>query len=1302
VNPEERLRPYVAGLAMAWAQTTPDARHRAIDGSLAFVDISGFTTLTERLAAKGKIGAEEMSDLLNEKFAQLLEVAYSYGALLVKWGGDAVLLLFEGPDHAALACRAAHEMQRTMQRIGRLQTSVGAVQLRMSVGISSGTFDFFLVGDRHLELLVAGPAATTTAVMEGIADAGEVLVSPDTAQQLPERCLGAVKESGVLLRTGPPVDPRCRYWPRTAEAVGPSRFVDPAIRDHLLVEVGDSEHRQVAVGFVEVSGVDQLLQQQGPGATAAALHDLVCVVQDECARHRVTFWETDISKDGFKILLVAGAPTSSGHDEDGMLRATRAVLDRHAGPVRLRIGVNRGRVFSGAFGPAFRRSWSVKGDAVNLAARVMGKAEVGDLLATETFLRRVASRVEADLLPPFMVKGKQQPVRAAAVKTVTVDHTTLDPMSGAFVGRRELVDVLLGAAGDAARGKGSALAVVGEPGIGKSRLVDHVCKRLDRTTPVLRGFADDYESATPYFAVRRMLRTALGLGAEVADDAVVDALRRRVAQATPELTPWLPLLAVPFGVEVSETAESTAVAVEFRRARMLTLTVEFLSAVLRDPTVFVVDDVHDADDASAEMLARLAAEAAHRPWLVVVVGRDRPPVLAGDGVTCLSVPPLTTEEAVELVHDSPAAEHLRPHVVRALVARAEGNPLFLRELLSAASAVDGDDLPSTVEELLAARLDRLPPASRRLLRTVSVLGSRFDENLVAELLGQPADSLDWSGLEHYLARHADGSRRFRTTLVRDAAYEGLPFRRRVELHGRAASALEARAVHDGDDRAEALSLHCLAAQRHADAWQHSLRAGDRARAVYANAEALVFLGRAREAARRLPDLPAQAVAELHEAMGDLHGRLAELDDAVAAYREARRRAPRSDHEMLARIAMRIGLVNERAGFPAAADRWMQRANRELRPVLAHDSSTSAVALSARIAVERAYVQHVSGRESAARRLARQAVTLAEPVGDDEVVGRGLMLLDVIDLSSGHGSDPDRVMRAVGHFERCGDLGRQASGWNYLGMTAYFRGDWTAAIDAYRQAADAELRVGDDHSAAIASANIAEILVDQGRLTEAAPLVTGALRLWRATKTPYDIGFGATLLGRLEARRGNVAEAMALFREALTAYAARDELFEVIETEARIAEALLLQGQPSAAETQLRQAVTALADARRVAGLAKDDESVDGSPPVDATQAPVLHRLLACAAMQRGDREAARAELERSIAIARKQGNDQELALSLQTRAQLEGSESAEAARLFDRLGIEWTPQFPERAAEPAVLVELPRQRISLELPVGRD
>ena len=103
MNPADRLRPYGAGLAVTWLETMPEVKHREVSGTLAFVDISGFTTLTERLATRGKVGAEEMNDLLDASFATLLEVAYGYGASLVKWGGDAVLLLCEGPDQAAQA-----------------------------------------------------------------------------------------------------------------------------------------------------------------------------------------------------------------------------------------------------------------------------------------------------------------------------------------------------------------------------------------------------------------------------------------------------------------------------------------------------------------------------------------------------------------------------------------------------------------------------------------------------------------------------------------------------------------------------------------------------------------------------------------------------------------------------------------------------------------------------------------------------------------------------------------------------------------------------------------------------------------------------------------------------------------------------------------------------------------------------------------------------------------------------------------------------------------------------------------------
>src|SRR5271155_5585710 len=190
------LRPYVADLVIDWLRETPDDTYREVEGTLAFVDISGFTALTERLARAGAVGAEEMSDILSAVFTDLLTVAFSYGAWVVKWGGDAVLLLFEGEEHPAMACRAAVEMRRVLRRAGQVRATAGSASLRMSVGVHSGPVSFFLAGPRHRELVITGPAATEVALMEAAADAGEIVLSSAAARLLDPRVVGEAKEPG--------------------------------------------------------------------------------------------------------------------------------------------------------------------------------------------------------------------------------------------------------------------------------------------------------------------------------------------------------------------------------------------------------------------------------------------------------------------------------------------------------------------------------------------------------------------------------------------------------------------------------------------------------------------------------------------------------------------------------------------------------------------------------------------------------------------------------------------------------------------------------------------------------------------------------------------------------------------------------------------------------------------------------------------------------------------------------------------------------------------------------------------------
>ncbi len=591
----ELLRPYVPRLLIDWLRETPAARYQEVDGSLAFVDISGFTRLTERLARKGKEGSEEISDTLDSCFAQLLSVAYDYGAGVVKWGGDAFLLLFTGVDHGARACRAGVGMHQTLRSVGRLQTSAGVVILRMSIGIHSGSFHFFLAGDLHRELILTGPGAGETVAMESIAGPGEIVLSQATASLLDGAVLGEARDGGIVLKRAPEV---------RAQRAGPApdtpglpleQCFSAAIRDHLLAEPGEPEHRLVTAAFIEFTGTDELLERAGLAAVADALDECLGNVQRAAHRHEVAFFETDVSRDGGKIMLVAGAPRSAGNDEERMLRTLRQVVDS-AGRLPLKAGVNSGRVFADDFGPFYRRTYSVKGDAVNLAARLMGKASVGQILATESVLAPSRTTFELEAIEPFFVKGKSQPIAAVSVGSLHTSRTTTSS-EVALVGRERELAGLLEALDGARRNEGRLVELVGEAGIGKSRLAEELRRRASGM-PVLDAVCEEYESSTPYFPFRGLLRNLLGIGSSDDPAAAARRLEARVASTAPHFLPWLPLIAIPLELEVSPTTESDRLGERFRKSQLEEVTSEFLGEILSAPTLFVFEDAHWMDEAS--------------------------------------------------------------------------------------------------------------------------------------------------------------------------------------------------------------------------------------------------------------------------------------------------------------------------------------------------------------------------------------------------------------------------------------------------------------------------------------------------------------------------------------------------------------------------------------------------------------------------------------------------------------------------------------------------------------------------------
>ncbi len=248
-------------LLIQWLDQAPGTTLREIDGTVVFVDISGFTSMSERLARRGKFGAEEVTDVLGAVFSRLLAIAYGNGGGLIKFGGDALLLLFTGEDHPGKAARAAIAMRRTLREIGKIDTSAGKIGLRMSVGIHSGTFHFFLVGESHKELILTGPAVSQTVLMESTATAGEIRVTRDPAAARSPKTLGSPQGAGLHLRREPSGLPLDAVDTEAAlTGVDVLSCIPVGLRDHLLSGAIEPEHRNVTVAFVHFDGTDTVMR----------------------------------------------------------------------------------------------------------------------------------------------------------------------------------------------------------------------------------------------------------------------------------------------------------------------------------------------------------------------------------------------------------------------------------------------------------------------------------------------------------------------------------------------------------------------------------------------------------------------------------------------------------------------------------------------------------------------------------------------------------------------------------------------------------------------------------------------------------------------------------------------------------------------------------------------------------------------------------------------------------------------------------------------------------------------------------
>jgi class 3 adenylate cyclase/tetratricopeptide (TPR) repeat protein len=1158
--PANDLARFVSRVAAEWDHGRGPAR--VVDGTLCFLDISGFTNLSERLASRGRIGAEELTEVLNRVFGSMLELAYERGGSLLKFGGDALLLLFVGEDRVAQACSAAVEMRSALRDAARIPTSVGRLRLRMSVGVSEGRLHLFCVGGSHQELIVAGPAATATISVEAAADAGEIVVSDSVASALPRGSVGAAQGPGRLLRWRTARVAPCGPTAARPGTAAIDTFVPLGLRAHLASPTLDSEHRVATIGFVKFTGVDAMLESAGATAVADALDRFVSTVQRAADAQSVTFLATDLDADGGKVILAAGVPIAREDDEGRMLRAARAILDSDQA-LHVRIGVNRGHVFAGEIGTPFRATYTVMGDTVNVAARLMSAAAPGTLLASASVLDRSRTRFETEALAPLNVKGRGEPVHAFTVgRDIGVQQTATRALLP-FRGRDSELAELRGVS-DPTRGADARVVVVtGDTGAGKSRLLAEVISASKRARHVsING--EPYASATPYRALRDPMRELLAV-----EPPEASTLVRQIERNVPESVDYAPLLGDITHIDIPSTEAVDALDPQYRPDRLAEILIALLGRIVEEPLVFVVDDAQWLDEASTHLLDRIAASCSERSWSMIVARTGREGGFVPSTASSLALAPLADATIRTLAVDGAGATPLRPDVIERIVRRVGGSPLFLEEIVRSVRATgDAAELPETLEAVVAQEIDALSSLTRRVLRYASVLGRSFDARLAERVLadeGLELDTATLSELGDFVVGEEPDRFRFRHTIVRDVAYAGLPFRRRQALHLLAGNAAESLAGADSDAAAEMLSLHFALGGDPQRAWRYGCLAAEKAKHAYANVEAATHYTRALEAARHL-EVTNRERADLWRELGDARERAGMFDAAFDAYRRA---YDLTEPDPVPRAAIRLkqARARERAGAFVAALRNITDGLKLLEALPTREAGVGR----ARLASFAAMVRWGQERSGDALDRAERAIEMARAVDAREALAQALMVADLADYALHGVESGSRLREALGIFVDVGDLPQQGRALGNLGVMAANGSRWDEAIEWFTSAREAFERCGDAVGSAITDLNLAEILLNQFRAEEAEPLLVTAARVLRSVGQPDGAAYAELQLARVWCETGRYEEALAAFDQIAQEFAALGMAASTFETALARAELLVRRGQADVAVELLRRA-----------------------------------------------------------------------------------------------------------------------------------
>ena len=927
--------------------------------------------------------------------------------------------------------------------------------------------------------------------------------------------------------------------------------------------------------------------------------------------------------------------------EDDAERAVRAALEMqqalqtsglqlNGAPLRMRIGLHTGPVFLSAVG--LTGEYTAMGDTVNTSSRLQHVAPVGEVIISQSVYLQVRGIFDVRPLPPIYLEGKAEPLPAYVVKSARhrsfrMDTRGLEGLRTRMVGREADLNYLQTAsAGLLQNGKHRMVTIVGEAGIGKSRLLYEFENWLELQPERFRYFkgrASPEMQSQPYALIRDLLADRFGIQESdpviemrhkmeqgLAESGLQPARRSNPAPATSNMRAHFIGQLLGYNFSDSPYLQGALDAQQLRDRALLYLTEFFQANAEARPTLVLLEDIHWADSRSLTVAGNLAQALPDQPLFIVCLTRpslfDRHPqwTEAQPFHTRLTLDPLSRDDSRQLVAEILQKAHQVPEALRDLIVNgADGNPYYVEELIKMLiddgvivkeadywhiqpDGVLKARVPPTLAGILQARLDSLSPLERTLLQQAAVVGRTFWDSALTYLAGPtvPPENLTevlqtlcrrelirdaqrkvsaFSGTREYLFKHA---------LLRDVTYESVLKRDRRGYHARVAEWLIANSGERLGEFTSVIADHLELAGQTEQAARYLFQAGRLAAGQFANAEAIQYLSRALNLTPSATFMAERcAILLARERVYDLQGLRAEQTQDLKALEALV--ASSLDDETASRraaIALRWSNYAEVTGNYPLAIASAQTAVEQAR--LAQDPAREAEGI---LLWGRALWRQGNLAEAMARN--QQALTLAEANGFKPVQAQALRTIGAIAFHQGDYANVQAIYeQALALYQELGDRRGTGSALNNLGDIARQQGDYPRARDYFKQSIRTSREIGERWSEAITTGNLSLVTHNLGDQEAARDYAEQSLQLAGAIGSRSSEASARVNLAHALAALGDLAEATHLYQQAIDQRQVIGETANALEARAGLARMHLAQGHLAQAQEQVEMILDYLA------------------------------------------------------------------------------------------------------------------------------